>query len=197
MQLNNPRWARGFTIIEILIVLAIAGLIMLVVFLAVPAMQRSSRNTIRKRDAGYISKAVSDFKTNNGNVKPNRLMTDAANATILKIGLNGSPNTETARLGFYNGGSAPDAVLGPDADYIFIDPSNPLNSLTTPQVMPTGTDVTNLDRKHISANAVSIIPGETCDATGSVAGVLDGSAVAIFYVLEDGSNMGTRACIEA
>jgi prepilin-type N-terminal cleavage/methylation domain-containing protein len=31
---------KGFTIIEVMIVLAIAGLIMLVVFLAVPALQR-------------------------------------------------------------------------------------------------------------------------------------------------------------
>ncbi|MDQ3065292.1 MAG: prepilin-type N-terminal cleavage/methylation domain-containing protein, partial [bacterium] len=32
---------KGFTIIEVLIVLAIAGLIMLIVFLAVPALQRN------------------------------------------------------------------------------------------------------------------------------------------------------------
>ena len=41
---------EGFTIIEVLIVLAIAGLIMVVVFLAVPNLQKSQRNNSRKTD---------------------------------------------------------------------------------------------------------------------------------------------------
>jgi prepilin-type N-terminal cleavage/methylation domain-containing protein len=36
---------QGFTIIEVMIVLVIAAVIMLIVFLAVPALQRNSRNT--------------------------------------------------------------------------------------------------------------------------------------------------------
>ena len=36
----QKRKSEGFTIIEVLVVLAIAGLIMVVVFLAVPALQR-------------------------------------------------------------------------------------------------------------------------------------------------------------
>jgi prepilin-type N-terminal cleavage/methylation domain-containing protein len=59
---------EGFTIIEVLIVLAIAGLIMLVVFLAVPALQRNSRNTQRKND---VQAALSSLQeaVNNGNGK--------------------------------------------------------------------------------------------------------------------------------
>ena len=60
---------KGFTIIEVLIVLAIAGLIMLVVFLAVPALQRSSRNTQRSADATRLSAAISSCMANrNGQV---------------------------------------------------------------------------------------------------------------------------------
>ena len=40
---------QGFTIIEVMIVLAIAGLILLIVFLAVPALQRNGRNTTKKQ----------------------------------------------------------------------------------------------------------------------------------------------------
>jgi prepilin-type N-terminal cleavage/methylation domain-containing protein len=54
---------EGFTIIEVMIVLAIAGLILLIVFLAVPALQRASRNTSRKSDAGHLSSAVNDNGT--------------------------------------------------------------------------------------------------------------------------------------
>src|SRR5687767_1601772 len=58
---------KGFTIIEVLIVLAIAGLIVLIVFLAVPALQRNSRNTQRKNDASQVLGAVQeDVNNNNG-----------------------------------------------------------------------------------------------------------------------------------
>jgi prepilin-type N-terminal cleavage/methylation domain-containing protein len=56
--------SEGFTIIEVLIVLAIAGLIMLIVFLAVPALQRNSRNTQRNSDASLIASAVNECLNN-------------------------------------------------------------------------------------------------------------------------------------
>lgn len=60
---------QGFTIIEVLIVLAIAGLIILIVFLAVPALQRNQRNSARDADANRISTAVNDCLSNkNGRV---------------------------------------------------------------------------------------------------------------------------------
>lgn len=60
---------KGFTIIEVLIVLAIAGLIMLIVFLAVPALQRNSRNTQRTNDASRIAAAVNECLNNrNGRI---------------------------------------------------------------------------------------------------------------------------------
>lgn len=55
----------GFTIIEVLIVLAIAGLIMLIVFLAVPALQRNARNTSRKSDAASLGSAFAEYVNNN------------------------------------------------------------------------------------------------------------------------------------
>ncbi|HUB93124.1 MAG TPA: type II secretion system protein [Verrucomicrobiae bacterium] len=60
----------GFTIIEVLIVLAIAGLIMVVVFLAVPNLQRSQRNNSRKTDANNILSSLSDYVSNNGGALP-------------------------------------------------------------------------------------------------------------------------------
>lgn len=55
----------GFTIIEVMIVLAIAGLILAIVFLAVPALQRTSRNTQRKNDVSSLLSAVSNYEDNN------------------------------------------------------------------------------------------------------------------------------------
>ncbi len=62
--------AAGFTIIEVLIVLAIAGLILLIVFLAVPALQRNQRNTARKNDVARIGGAATEFVSNNNGTMP-------------------------------------------------------------------------------------------------------------------------------
>lgn len=56
---------KGFTIIEVVLVLAIAGLIFLMVFLALPALQRSQRDTQRKQDASRFLTAVNDWKAAN------------------------------------------------------------------------------------------------------------------------------------
>jgi prepilin-type N-terminal cleavage/methylation domain-containing protein len=58
--------AQGFTIIEVLIVLAIAGLILLVVFLAVPALQRNSRNTSYRNEASQLLSAYTEQSNNSG-----------------------------------------------------------------------------------------------------------------------------------
>lgn len=76
--------AKGFTIIEVVLVLAIAGLIFLVVFLALPALQRGQRDTQRKNDAGRLISQITAYQTNNqgslpsdwsssGNFMPNYL----------------------------------------------------------------------------------------------------------------------------
>ncbi len=67
---------QGFTIIEVVLVLAIAGLIFLIVFLALPGLQRGRRDTQRKNDAGRIMSALDTYAGNNGGVYPNNLTTD-------------------------------------------------------------------------------------------------------------------------
>jgi prepilin-type N-terminal cleavage/methylation domain-containing protein len=69
-NIRQRKEQKGFTIIEVLIVLAIAGLIMLIVFLAVPALQRNSRNTQAKNAASSILGAVSEFQNNNNGAMP-------------------------------------------------------------------------------------------------------------------------------
>lgn len=63
------RKESGFTIVEVMIVLGIAGLIILIVFLAVPALQRNARNTERTNDASLVGAAVNECLANrNGQV---------------------------------------------------------------------------------------------------------------------------------
>jgi prepilin-type N-terminal cleavage/methylation domain-containing protein len=52
---------RGFTIIEVVLVLAIAGLIFLMVFIALPALQRGQRDTQRKNDMSRVSTQLTAY----------------------------------------------------------------------------------------------------------------------------------------
>ncbi len=61
---------KGFTIIEVMIVLAIAGLIILIVLLAVPALQRNGRNTAIKNDASAITAGIAEYASNNDGALP-------------------------------------------------------------------------------------------------------------------------------
>lgn len=66
MTQNNK---KGFTIIEVVLVLAIAGLIFLVVFLALPALQKGQRDTQRKNDLSRFMSQLANYQSNNqGNV---------------------------------------------------------------------------------------------------------------------------------
>ena len=62
---NKNLTKKGFTIIEVVLVLAIAGLIFLMVFLALPARQRSQRDTQRKQDVAMVVTALHNWKANN------------------------------------------------------------------------------------------------------------------------------------
>lgn len=80
--LDKSRKSGGFTIIEVALVLAIAGLIFLVVFLALPALQNSQKDTALKQDVGRIASALQSIKADNqGVLDPT---TDASGAAILK-----------------------------------------------------------------------------------------------------------------
>ena len=61
---NKNLTKKGFTIIEVVLVLAIAGLIFLMVFLALPALQRSQRDTQRKQDVAMVVTALHNWKAN-------------------------------------------------------------------------------------------------------------------------------------
>ena len=62
---TNPQTNPAFTIIEVVLVLAIAGLIFLMVFIALPALQRNQRDTQRKNDMSRLKTTIDSYKSNN------------------------------------------------------------------------------------------------------------------------------------
>jgi prepilin-type N-terminal cleavage/methylation domain-containing protein len=87
---------EGFTIIEVLIVMAIAGLILLIVFLAVPALQRNSRNTQRKNDIANMLGAISEWSNNNRGALPNTAALFFAASGNADLGFYAKPTSATA-----------------------------------------------------------------------------------------------------
>jgi prepilin-type N-terminal cleavage/methylation domain-containing protein len=70
MSTNSITKQKGFTIIEVVLVLAIAGLIFLIVFLALPQLQKSRRDTQRKNDVGRILSSMENYASNNSGSYP-------------------------------------------------------------------------------------------------------------------------------
>ena len=96
---------KGFTLIEVVIVLAIAALIMVIVFLAVQGAQRSQRDTTVKSNAARTLAAAEQYASNNSGTYP-------ANVAAFSTYLTGiTPTPENAR-----------AITAADAGKVFYLP---------------------------------------------------------------------------
>ncbi len=98
---------KGFTLIEIVLVLAIAGLIMVIVLLAVSGAQKSRRDTQRKNDLNRVAGQLISYASNNNGVYPTVAefsgATFAGSTYITTLNLN-SPSTGSPYA--YNGSGA-------------------------------------------------------------------------------------------
>ncbi len=91
---------KGFTFIEVALVLAVAGLIFAMVFIALPALQRSSRDTVRSDDVADFIANVKKYQTNNRGALPGG--GDSGRETTV-TGYNDTGSTDdTTWQGFYN-----------------------------------------------------------------------------------------------
>jgi prepilin-type N-terminal cleavage/methylation domain-containing protein len=191
---------KGFTIIEVMIVLAIAGLILLIVFLAVPALQRSSRNTQRKNDTTQISAAIANFISNNGGSIPTAvgITSDVTQEALFCVGAaptgvtqkqssafstgctTTDKNFETAKLGYYK----------PADNKIFL--TNTIGSSISPPVALGAETAT-----AASSQSIIIDLGYGCNSTSTGASTtVNSRSAAILYVTETGSGNGSMQCVE-
>jgi len=113
---------KGFTIIEVLIVLAIAGLILLVVFLAVPALQRNSRNTQLRNAVSSVAGGINEYVANNNGSLP------AAPGFTIASGTATIGNANTVKV--TGGIVATDIVFNPGKKCVgnVAQASNPVNN---------------------------------------------------------------------
>lgn len=176
--------SEGFTIIEVLIVLAIAGLILLIVFLAVPALERTARNTQRKNDAAAIGGAISNFASNNAGLTPT-LLADNGTTNTIDVTTTGTTNVEIAKIGYYasKGTITQVNAAGQDGQiYISAAAASP----AAPQVVAPGAETAT----KVSTNTVVILYGQDCTPIAS------SRATAIYYVTETGTGNGSLQCLD-
>jgi prepilin-type N-terminal cleavage/methylation domain-containing protein len=96
----NSRKNGGFTIIEVVLVLAIAGLVFLIVFLALPQLQRSRRDHQRKQDLFRVIALMENFRANTGRAPVNA--TDISNFNTYYLGNSNLADPKTGSY-TYNG----------------------------------------------------------------------------------------------
>jgi type IV pilus assembly protein PilA len=159
-NIRKRKLQEGFTIIEVMIVLAIAGLILLVVFLAVPALQRNARNTQRREDAGNLLSSVSEYVANNNGNTPTGVSAGTANA--ISIGASGS-NVVPVNLGYFDGSIAGNVTLSVGG---------------AAYAAATGANATTTD-------TIVIVTGAVCATNNATTSGASSRSVAIIYTIEN------------
>lgn len=170
MNNTNKQRGEGFTIIEVVLVLAIAALILLMVFLALPALQRGQRDTARKNDISRLQSAINNYKSRNRGQLP------------------------TNYSSFFSSELRRVTSASPSGTEDFSDPTG---GNYTASVVTSGTFTTGNNQQVYSdstAATIYIYPGLTCDGDSAI-GTINTSArkVAIIKPLEGGG----RHCGEA
>jgi prepilin-type N-terminal cleavage/methylation domain-containing protein len=96
---------QGFTIVELMIVLAVGGLILVFIFLAVPTLTRNSRNGQRKDGVLTVLRAISRYELNNSASMP--LACGAGGTSCFGTG----SLLQGEKLIYYDGTSGSDVVV--------------------------------------------------------------------------------------
>jgi len=206
-KMNNR---KGFTIIEVVLVLAIAGLIFMMVFIALPALQRSQRDTQRSNDVARVQTALNQYQSNNRGAIPTTGTYVKGHATASTAT---GADTKTWSYFYDNylivgAGGAQDVFADPDGGYysLWIQDCSPSEAKTTSscqkgqryEVTFDAQSLGNLSEESTAAatytgagdvgHSVSIITHATCQ--GEVAYYSSGARkVAILYKKEGGGTI--------
>ncbi|MBR3386412.1 type II secretion system protein [Candidatus Saccharibacteria bacterium] len=187
MAKNKLNTKEGFTIIEVVLVLAVGGLIMMMVFLALPALQRSQRDTQRRDQLAGLVTQITQYQANNRNKLP--AMTAEKVETFNDDGkaMNGATVATKDWAGFYNNY----LLAGND---IFEDPNGDQYKLNVVKCIGTGSVSQNgiaCDTQRSTADFVGqdytilITYNSTCDGENIISDTGD-RRVTVAYKLEGG-----------
>lgn len=155
---------KGFTIIEVVLVLAIAALIFLMVFIALPALQRNTRDQDRKETVGKVASAITTYQSNKRGQQP-------TNGAALNGYVDGESKTGVAFEGSAIAGSSgtSDSIVG--NNYVV--------------VVGSATSVTG--NGQVGRNVIQVITGVKCNSASDGRGdTASARSAAVMIKLENG-----------
>lgn len=163
--MNRTQNIKGFTIIEVVLVLAIAGLIFLMVFIALPSLQQGQRNSARKSEASTVISAVDTYRGNNRQADP-------TTAGQLSTIINGNTT----------------GVLDSKAQIYLV-----ATSYTAARTLTPSSTATQASDNTIAQDEVNVFIGYKCGTTNTslVKGTAKQVAVA---VIQEGGSTGSVYC---
>lgn len=166
MSKQNIKYKEGFTIIEVVLVLAIAGLIFLMVFVALPALQRSQRDTQRRNDLSRVDTSLVQYQTNNAS-KTNNLPASGewipGDSNTFPTG-NGCDSACSFIRNYMNSGTADNATIN-----TFQDPDGTYYGMKIQSASEAGISATNKWNYQTAAGTsamnhiIYVFTGAKCD----------------------------------
>ena len=157
---------QGFTVLEVVLVLAIAGMIFLMVFIALPQMRRSQRDTERRDDMMMFVEAVKKFQQNNRGVLPGTLDKNGA-TNVTEEAYQNNSDGEFTWTGFYR------KYLDPGTDDnqgVFRDPLGNFYALNIAACgISDGTCIDNYPPDTSMDYTVHVFTGATCKDENAIA----------------------------
>lgn len=174
---------KGFTIIETSLVLAIAGLILVMAFIALPALQRQSRDTKRKDDTMLFVQALKKYQQNNRGTLPDAgtFYADQGHYPTYRVeNWGGGVSNTNPWAKFYNDYLG-DGFLSPEGEkYPFM-----ILGYTSSGNPPSGLSYDDLSSRPFTAENFYIYLGATCEG-GKLVKSNNNRNVAVVTQLEAG-----------
>ena len=183
---RSQRDQKGFTIIETIIVLAIAGLILLIVFEAIPALQRSIRNSQRKHDVSIILDEISNYQLRDSDNFPQAcggLTTVSCFTDKLILAVPDTQYPNDFFLKFSEGDMTFYNLTGNDAQAVQLIPDYP-QAIGDP-----GPNLSDTTVKIYNYEKCSFAGGGTVSSKGA-----DYNSVVALFAIEGGNNTTVPLC---
>lgn len=172
---------RGFTIIEVVLVLGIAGLIFMMVFIALPTLQRNSRDAQRRDDMLAFADALKKYQTNNRGALP--ATEDTLTAVVTSTVYTNTDIKPNTWAGFYRD-YLPNPFKDPSGDTYGLATVNCKSNKIGEACTGVASNVVN-NLSSDTSHSIYVIVQAGCDGE-RVVGVANPRKVAILYKLEGG-----------
>ena len=205
---------KGFTIIEVVLVLAVAGLIFLMVFIAFPALQRAQQNSQRTDDMARVQSALLSWQGNHSNSLPtpsagDSFSFDASSADNVEqdsglIQLSGNACDRACQFvrDYLNEAASADgntSASGTNQHYdTFKDPSGEYYSIVfTKNLSGNNSDISNVSFHNSATEGIVTLQPITLDGQVSEGYTLDGQVDAYAMFVLPGTTCQEDAAVKS